>query len=535
MQSRTILALVLAVVPSFLVAQSTHCSVQQPAVSTPADTAFTTGDFSGAENLYAAQILTAPTAPNYSGLVHSQLEQNKLTEATDSAAKAAAALPTSGDALALNGEVLLRKGHIQQSFSAFTQALTVDPCSAQSHLGVARLDLLVARPATAAKELAQAHALAPANAAVTATWAHSVSEAQIEPALKSLLASKPILSPTESDSVTYQLAALEQHKSCTAVPYTNADLTMYPLMISGTHPRSWALKAKVNDIDLPFMEMDTTVSGIVLNPKDARRANIHPLTVVPSSPDASWMGYADKIRIGNVEYHDCPVKVVSAKSLADLNSLIGLDFFRDHLVHIDYLTMLLSLKPLPENPAAAAGMLSDRFIAPEEKTWTPVYKAGPNLLVSTIVNKKGPYLFAIDTGSWRTIFSQSTSGRAVDCLHDSTLMLRGVSGPIVKVLPMDGTENEFSKVFTADGKPLKVSAPEAVADLRYAGVDYITEVPYCFDISSKSQATGLEVSGLIGFVDLSPFFIDINYRDGLINLKFDQLRRYDSREQLRSE
>jgi hypothetical protein len=163
-----------------------------------------------------------------------------------------------------------------------------------------------------------------------------------------------------------------------------------------------------------------------------------------------------------------------------------------------------------------------------------VYKIDDNLIVPTLVNKKGPYLFAVDTGSPRTIFAP-TAGKVVTCLHDSTLLVRGVSGPIVKILPMDGTENEYSDVRGIDGTRLKVSAPDNVADLRWAGVDYITNVPFCLDIAPKSQVTGVELSGLIGFDDLSHFALDLNYRDGLIHLTYDTLRKYEARQQLRDE
>jgi hypothetical protein len=38
--------------------------------------------------------------------------------------------------------------------------------------------------------------------------------------------------------------------------------------------------------------------------------------------------------------------------------------------------------------------------------------------------------------------------------------------------------------------------------------------------------TGTEVSGLPGFDVLRSFLIDINYRDGLARILFDQNRRY---------
>jgi tetratricopeptide (TPR) repeat protein len=526
-------SLALACASHLAISQSAHCSVQPEAPATDADKAFASGNFSAAEPLFAAQISAAPSPAAYLGLVRAQLEQNKLKDASSSAERAAAAFPKSGDALALGGEVLFRSGEVQPAFAAFAKALTADPCSPQAHLGAARLNLMVAHAATAARELAQAHALAPNDPTIAALQADNLPETDRAAALKRIIESAPLIPPAEIAHLKDQLAIIEQHKSCTATPYTTADIEMNPIPFSGTYARSWALKTRINDQELPLLEMDTTVSGIVLNPKDAKRAGVHPLTSLPDSPETPYLAVADKIRIGNIEYHDCPVRVVPSRELAGLNSLIGLDLFRDHLIHIDYVTRMFSLRPLPVDPAAVAGKLADRFVAPDEKAWTPVYRAGPNLLVPALVNKKGPYLFALDTGSWRTLFSPSSSGKAVTCLHDSTLTLRGVSGPIVKVLPMDGAEHQFSDVRSLDGSPLKVSAPDAVAELRYAGADYISKVPYCVDITAKSHATGVEVAGLIGFSDLSAFALDLNYRDSLIYLKYDELRRYENRELVR--
>ncbi len=526
----SLLSLAFTLLPLGLNAQ-THCTVQNaPSAPTPADTAYAHGDFAAAQTLYAAQVAASPTPQAYRGLVHSQLQLDLLPDAAKSAA--AAASPASGDALALNGEVLLREGQIPEATRAFSAALAADPCSPLAHFDNARIALILSRGSIATQELTTAHRLAPSDPEITAAWADTLPGPQRAGTLKTLLATNPTLPPAQLTKIATTLATIEQEKSCTAVPYTHADLTMYPLMISGTYPRSWALKVAVNSAELPLLEIDTSVSGIVLNERDAHKAGVHPLIPGSDTGDAPYAAYADTIRIGSVEYHNCPVHVVPAKELANLNSLIGLDFFRDHLIHIDYVTGTVSLAPLPPVPTPSAGPLTDRYIADDEKSWSTAYKVDDNLLVPTFVNKKGPFLFAIDTGSWRTVFARS-AGKPVTCLHDSTLLFTGVSGPIVKVLPMTDTPDNSSKVRGPNGSLVKIGAPDNVADLRWGGVDYISRVPLCFDISAKSHATGVDVAGLIGFDDLSPFYIDLNYRDALIHLKFDEMRRYDARFQVR--
>ena len=174
MKVASLLPLAFTLLPLALNAQ-THCTVQSaPSAPTPADLAYAHGDFAAAQTLYAAQVAASPTPQAYRGLVHSQLQLDLLPDAAKSAAAAAAASPTSGDARALNGEVLLREGQIPEATRAFSAALAADPCSPLAHFDNARIALILSRGSIATQELTTAHRLAPSDPEITAAWADTL-------------------------------------------------------------------------------------------------------------------------------------------------------------------------------------------------------------------------------------------------------------------------------------------------------------------------------------------------------------------------
>lgn len=509
-----------------------HCSIEKPTAITDADRAYAGGDAAAAETLYAAQVAASPATASYAGLVRAQLEQNKLTEALASAQKAASAAPASAEAESLVGDALLRSGMIGEALTAYRKALALDQCSPRAHFGLGRLNELNAAHATAAHELANAHALAPSDPEITAAFLETQPPQKRLPGLQALLASAPALPPEAIDRLKTEAAILNQGKSCKAVSeFPGAKVELLPVLFNGKYARSWGLRTKLNGTATPLLELDTSVSGIVLNPRDARQAGVKPLISPPASPDAGYAGYVDRVHIGDVDYHDCPVRVVPDSALAGGNSLIGTDFFRDHLIHIDYVASMLTLSPLPERPGVAADGLSDRYIAPAEKDWSPVYIAGPGVLLPTFINKQGPFLFMLDTGISRSVVSPAVTSSLLTAERDSTLNLQGTAAEIVKVLRREGG-GDVDRTEIRDGKGalLPVSRPFKLPVYHFTNNEVPDKYSVSFDLSSVSHEATTEVSGLLGFGILRSYFLDINYRDGLARILYDQNRTYETRQ-----
>ena len=513
--------------------QSLTCSVRPPAPASDASRAFNAGDFANAQTLYAASIAAKPSVLDYEGLVHSQLEANQLPEALASANAAIAALPASAaDMQALLGDVLLRSGKIPEASAAYTKALGIDRCSARAHFGFARVNDLVGRHLTAQKEFNFAHRLALSDPAITAAFLVTIPAPQRLAPLRTLLASHPALPPAQLQRLNDEVAVLDQHLACTpTAPITTEKLDLAQLYLTGRYVRSWGLKTRVNDTALQALELDSTADGIVLSADDAAKAHVHPLTTAPTSPDATYKAVADEIKIGNLTFKGCPVTVVPNKVVDAHNSLIGTIFFRDHLIHIDYVAMTLSLSPLP-NPGTNADAVADQFIAPSEKDWSPVYVAGPNVLLPTLINKNGPYLFAIDTGNLNSILSPAVTQKELTGSKDATLNLQGYSGEIVKVIPRDGggaAVTAVTDIHGPTGALLRVSRPVKLPVLRFTNNEIPEDTAVSFDISPLSHAAGVEVSALLGFQSLSYYSLDLNYRDCLARIQFDINRRYHVR------
>jgi tetratricopeptide (TPR) repeat protein len=205
MRSTPLLFLLCCALPSTLQAQAPpsgaiHCSVQAATSLTDPDRAFIAGDMAKAESLYSAQ-LTGPRAiANSSGTISSQLSQNKLAEALATAQHATNLPPAAAQALL--GDVLLRSGKIDDAATAYNKAVAADPCWARGQFGLGRLSDLTSHHAIAARKIAAAHMLAPADPEITAAFFASQPAAQHAAGLHALLASTPTLAPDTVERLT---------------------------------------------------------------------------------------------------------------------------------------------------------------------------------------------------------------------------------------------------------------------------------------------------------------------------------------------
>lgn len=511
--------------PTPVIPAGLRCTLYQPPRS-EAFQALNSGDPARAQQLFTTQLATQPTPTTYIGLVDSQLAQQDFTAALETAHRAAAAFPASGNALALTGDALFRAGLIQQASDAYASALAKDQCAYRAHLGIARINALSGHNATAMRSFSFAHRLAPADAATTAAYLEALPPASRGPALRSFLSETPTLPPAQLATLTTQSAILNSGNLCRPeTPVTQASFELLPIYLTGRFVRSWGLKTTIDGEDMPLLEVDTSAPGIVLNPADAARAKVQPVNT--ATPDAPYAAIAGRIRIGSVTWLGCPVTVVPAAALAGANSLIGTSFFRDNLIRIDYPAYALSLSPLPEPLVTGPFGLTDPPPPAEAQAqWSPALVAGHQLLIPTLVNKKGPFLFALDTGVENSIYSPAMTQAELDQSRDATINLRGTSASIVKVIPKEGGVRDYPIIHGAEGQLLKVSRPVKFPTLRYAFSEIADPSAVTFDLTPVSRQAHTEVSGLLGFQQLSYFIIQLNYRDARVSLVFDQNRRY---------
>jgi hypothetical protein len=129
--------------------------------------------------------------------------------------------------------------------------------------------------------------------------------------------------------------------------------------------------------------------------------------------------------------------------------------------------------------------------------WLHVARIGHQLLLPAHLNG-GPLHFMIaDTGAAKTVLSIAFAQEAGKLTTESDVHFTGISGRVRKVYRIDGAVLQFGQLLLP---------PSSIAS---------------FDISNISHDTGVEVSGLVGLPTLSRLTITIDYRDNLIQLKYD--------------
>ena len=267
-----------------------------------------------------------------------------------------------------------------------------------------------------------------------------------------------------------------------------------------------------------------------------------------------YSAVAARIRIGELEFQDCIVRVTDKASVIEEDGLIGADVFSSYLIDIDIPGGKLRLAPLPKRPdesaaptalnteaeaannqeeksgssnepkddpdaaasskdgnakaatgdakaqpaVAAMRLPRTRYVAPEMQNWTKIFRFGHQLLIPTYVDDSKAMLFLIDTGSFANMLS-IRAARQVTNVAGSNLQVRGVNGSV-------------GKVYTGERAALTFS------HFRQNNQEIVT-----IDLDNICRRTGTEVSGILGFNVLRLLEIKIDYRDGLVDFVHPQM------------
>jgi tetratricopeptide (TPR) repeat protein len=518
-------ALLLLLLPaSTLLAQqappaAVSCSVEAVA-PTDGSRALAAERYADAETFYAAQMKAKPSITAYAGLVDAQIQLDKVDQALSTAKDAVAALPNSAEAEALLGDAKFRASEIDDASAAYSAALKIDRCTARAYFGIARIDDISSMHLKAQKEMLLAHHLAITNSRISEAYFATLPPAIHAKGLRNLLASATDLSPAHRQHLDEQASLLERDFVCTSsLPDGTVKVPLVPLLIQGDFIRDFGLKVVFNEKDSANLELDSTVSGIVLSETEANRLKVTP--AVPTSTKAPYLGYVESITVANLHYANCPVHVVPDGDLGNGEhqrySVIGTDFFRNSLISITWVAKEMTLSPRP----GPSNTLTDAVTPATEKGWARVYLDGNRILLPTSINKKMSGLFLLDTAYAPVVLSPSTAA-AFRPAVDNDLRIVGVSGPLVRVFLRDGGPLDRTTFSDPKGHLLPVSHTEKLTEFGFAGNAKLETKVYSFDIDQLSHRAGVEINGLFGFHTLREYFIDIDYTNGLVRLKWDQ-------------
>ncbi len=500
---------------------------------TEADHALRLRDFATADTLYQTQLATATTDEARStataGIVRTELAAGKLKEALDAAKKSVADHPRDAVLQDVLGEVYFRRGEPNEAAHALVTSLNLDLCNPRAHFDLARYLRLDGMYASERQHLGYAHRLSPGDI----TFSRAA-----EPRVR-MTAEDRIAAMTErlasAELSTEERAALQraidvvraQSKgSCQIVrPVESTKLPIVSIARGLSDMYAAGLELQLNGHKKRF-EIDTGASGLLIGRSAAASAGIVAEAETrggglgDDGPVKELLAHVDSIRIGDLEFHNCLVRVVDKRSVLDVDGLIGADVFSSWLVTLDVPSREVRLDPLPKRPDDAAPQSSeldtagggentqavprDRYVAPEMKDWTPVFRYNHDLIFPTSIGNAPQKLFILDTGAAHTLVSPAAA-REVTGVGDSNRRVKGLNGEVKNVSVADNLTIAFAHV--------KQQLPGTLA----------------IDTSMLGRGAGVEISGLIGFPTLRELIITIDYRDNLVHIVYDPKHGFHAR------
>ena len=480
------------------------------------------------------------SAEAYTGIVRCYLRQDKVRDAAETLEKGLHAKPSDSGLKVAQGELLFRQGKISEAEKIFVEMINSGQAPARAFLGLAQVSSAVAMYAREHRLILRAHELDPSDQDIQKEWMSTLSRADRIRSLESYLSQ-----PTSDDANTRRNLSeyLEVLRARQAIPrgacrlvsdVTATETELLPLLRDASHLRGFGLPVTINGQKSKLL-LDTGAGGITVNRKLAARAGVQRLADVRiggvgDKGDAKgYAAHAGSIRIGSLEFRNCPVDVIDKRSATDEEGLIGADVFQRFLIEIDFPGRKLRLSQLPErpgepqvkpslatdeddsgsesdpNPAVGTGngrnpapvpKHFDRYIGPEMSSYARVFRFSHMLLVPTKINNAPGKLFLIDSGAWNNMITPDAAREVTKVHGDSDTIIKGLSGSVKKVYETGTVVLEFGS-------------------LRQTNEDMVA-----FDLSNISRDVGTEVSGTLGFAMLNLLKLKLDYRDALVKFEY---------------
>jgi hypothetical protein len=509
---------------------SFSCKVfpENRAPANDAEKALWAHDWVAAATEYQKLLAAHPNDPTIiAGLTRSYLAEWKNDEAAAVVAQAHGADSNNPILMTAVGEVTLRQGNVPGAWKLFVSALRNDVCYARAHYEMFAVMKLSSMNASAYKQLKVAYQLDPSDPDTLWAW-QSVPEriVTLQRQIDSETKSKEASDRDASVLARLQQQLLMDEHHCHAIsPVTTEPISMTPHLNDLGQTGAWALDTRINNQEPVRLTISTGSSGITLNRIAAEHAGLksvltgHIWGVGDKGAVGASLAYADSVRIGGIEFADCPITVSEERSIVGASGTIGTDIFRDFLISLDYPLRKFSLRPLPtfgkgSDPAVVNASssavfhsheLTDPYSGPEVSDFVPMYIAAHGeLLINTKLNQVTNQLMALSTSSGGyALFNSRLAPRFVKATNDNSLggSVRGISGRATKVSTVGFVTMQY-------GRNLQ---------MHLGGDDAV-------DLSFLDRATGMEIAGTLGGLALYQLAIDIDYRDGLVRFGYDRRR-----------
>ena len=481
----------------------------------------------------------------YAGIIRCYLKQDKVHEADDALQKGLQSDPASADLKVAEGELLFRQGEIPEAGKLFEEVIATPPDparpntppNARAYLGAARVASANVMYAREHILLTRAHALDGNDPDIRKLWMETLSADEGIQSLEDYLTH-----PNNDDDATrrrlrarldfLKVSQSEKAGRCRPVSeLTGTKAVLVPISLSSGAWQGSGLAVDINGKPSRLL-LDTGASGVLISSQLAKLAGLKPTAAVAmggigDKPDATArIAYADAMKIGEMEFRNCPLYVVD-RLPSGVDGIIGTDVFSNFLIELDFTTSMLQLSQLPPRPgetptkaALSSGQevggeaeakpaesgektrpgagYEDRYVAPEMHSYVQAFRMGNYLLVPTTIDEKTQKLFVLDTGSFDNTISTSAAQEFTKIHRAPRIDVKGMNGNVKKVYVANDVTLDFGH--------LRQTVPNMVA----------------IDMSGLSREAGTEISGTLGMVMLRLLKVRLDYRDALADFQYVQ-------------
>jgi len=297
------------------------------------------GKFEAAAEKYR-QVLAADTKNSeaYVGLTRSLLKNKNADEARVTIDKAIQNADSPAVHVAL-GEVEFREGSITGAEREWVNVINSGHPEGRAFLGIARVSTALSLHKRARAMIEKAHAAAPDDADIRKAWMSMLTRSgrikYLEDYLSRANADDEETRAHMGHYLEYLKARLlEPKRGCHLVSKaTSTETPMINLLTDPRHLRGYGLEVVLGEQKSKLL-LDTGAGGILISRRMAEKAGLKQLsqTTMGGLGDKGeakgYVALVPSIKVGGLEFQDCPVEVIDRRSVVDEDGLIGADVLR---------------------------------------------------------------------------------------------------------------------------------------------------------------------------------------------------------------
>lgn len=393
--------------------------------------------------------------------------------------------------LTILADQLFRDGRFADARVAYQRVLALDSQSVPARLGLGRIAEMLSQAEQARAHYSRAFQTDPTHRDAVLAFASVVTGPAKETLLGNFLALNRLplrgvsIQDDERTSDAAARLAIERKLAGRTLgkvvdPHQSYRLSLSELRTNGL-PNGIILRARINGGPPLRLQLDSGAKGLILNPAAGRTAGLEILAgsvmvgFGSEQPAFGHVALAASLEVDAFQITNLLAEVSNTNLVPQADGLIGLDVFKDFIIHLKPGLRRLDLEPLESAQPCA--------------DCSQAYRMENLLLLRATINGQTEGNFILDTGSAISLISHrmvAGGGR--------TTRLNGAQGQQEVVLR-------------------STPASFRIGPQRFLTFDYAT-----LDTGRISERYGTSIAGAIGYSLLRDLNVMVDFRRGLVKL-----------------